>query len=382
MSNKHYRKTYQEVNLNNIQHNYNVLKQKHSNKTVIAVVKADAYSLGSVEVAKALGEVGVDFFCVATLDEAIELRMHGIKSKILILGIIEPKHINKAIQHRVAVTVPSVEWLKKAHAKVKDKYDKDVWMHINVDTGMNRLGVKDIEDIQEMIKIIHDSDYFVYEGIYTHFNSSDVDHNETMRQYETFTEIVDAVERPQYVHCQNSSASLLYDMDEMTAIRTGLSLYGYYPDFTDEQLVEIKSLYPLKPSMKLYTHVNHVKTIRQNETVSYNQTYQAQQDTIIATLPIGYADGFTRMMQGSYVDSNDGPCEIVGRVTMDHIMIKGNENMHVGDVITLIGENQSLEDVAKVNGTISYEMLTRMSRRLTKRYIKDDQVYEFNQILK
>lgn len=165
MSEKYYRTTTMKVNLDAITENYYALTKLQPNKTMMPVVKANAYGLGSIQIAQHLSQLGAEFFCVATLDEAIELRMHGIKEKILILSSIPPDAINKAIQHRVAVTVPSRAWLEAATAEIDEDNEKTLWLHIKVDTGMNRLGVKDIEAYHDIINFIHAHENLVLKAL-------------------------------------------------------------------------------------------------------------------------------------------------------------------------------------------------------------------------
>lgn len=155
MSEKFYRSTYLNVNLDAILNNYQIFNQLHHNKTVISVIKANSYGLGSVKVAHHLMEHGASFFAVATLDEAIELRMHGIDAKILVLGVIPTKDISKAIQHRVALTVPSKAWLKEAIRNIPEKNEKKLWLHAKIDSGMGRLGMKDVEEYKDVVDIIN-----------------------------------------------------------------------------------------------------------------------------------------------------------------------------------------------------------------------------------
>src|SRR5699024_1773887 len=167
-----------------------MIGSKHPDKTFIAVVKADSYGLGSDKVAHYLSERGVGYFAVATLDEAIDLRMHGIKDKILVLGIIRPEDINKAIQHRIAITAQGIEWVKEAKAHVDDKYEKEVWIHIKVNTGMNRYGTKNIEEIKEMIEEINTFERFIYEGIFSHLTSADMDNESTEMEMSAFKNVI------------------------------------------------------------------------------------------------------------------------------------------------------------------------------------------------
>src|SRR5699024_11078233 len=184
---------------------------------------------GAEKVCQFLEGKGVDFFAVGTLDEAIELRMHGIKSKILVLGIINPEHINKAIQHIIALTAPNAKWLEAALKNNTKEYDKNVWIHIKVNSHMNRYGTDNVKEIKEMIQLIKDSDHFVYVGIMSHLAHSSMTSDVTQKELDILKEIVDQVEQPIYIHAKNSESTLLFDEKITTAVRIGISLYKYYP---------------------------------------------------------------------------------------------------------------------------------------------------------
>ncbi|MGO3727146.1 alanine racemase, partial [Staphylococcus carnosus] len=224
MADKFYRPTYLKVDLEAILKNYQVLGKLQPNKTVMPVIKANAYGMGSVNVGHYLKKHGAEFFAVATLDEAIELRMHGIDTKILILGVVMPKDINKAIQHRVALTVPSYAWLNEAIKYLDEDLEKDLWLHVKIDTGMGRLGVKSAEDYQKTVALIQSHEHLIFEGVFTHFAQADEDSPHTKEQYEIFENWVDTIPHPSYVHAQNSAGTILFDAPICNMVRTGISL--------------------------------------------------------------------------------------------------------------------------------------------------------------
>lgn len=382
MSEKFYRSTYLNIDLNAILSNYQTFDKLHANKTVISVIKANGYGLGSVKIAQHLMEHGVSFFAVATLDEAIELRMHGIKAKILILGVIPPTDINKAIQHRVALTVPSKAWLKESIKNISDENDKALWLHLKLDTGMGRLGMKDVEEYQEVVDIISKYEDLVFEGVYTHFASADEPGDSMANQYQLFQNIVNQVDKPPYIHTQNSAGSLLMDGQFCNAIRLGISLYGYYPSEYVNQNVKVH----LKPSTQLVSEIVQTKTLNEGESVSYGSTFTATEPTRIAILPIGYADGYLRSMQGAFVNVNGNQCEVIGRVCMDQTIVKVPDTVKVGDKVILLDNhsdtNQSVEALAKKQDTINYEVLCNLSRRLPRIYYENDNTEITNELLK
>lgn len=382
MSEKFYRSTYLNIDLNAILSNYQTFDKLHANKTVISVIKANGYGLGSVKIAQHLMDHGASFFAVATLDEAIELRMHGIKAKILILGVIPPTDINKAIQHRVALTVPSKAWLKESIKNISDENDKALWLHLKLDTGMGRLGMKDVEEYQEVVDIISKYENLVFEGVYTHFASADEPGDSMANQYQLFQNIVNQVVKPPYIHAQNSAGSLLMDGQFCNAIRLGISLYGYYPSEYVSQNVKVH----LKPSTQLVSEIVQTKTLNEGESVSYGSTFTATEPTRIAILPIGYADGYLRSMQGAFVNVNGNQCEVIGRVCMDQTIVKVPDTVKVGDKVILLDNhsdtNQSVEALAKKQDTINYEVLCNLSRRLPRIYYENDNTEITNELLK
>ncbi len=383
MAEKYYRHTVVDVDLTAVHNNFKAIQNIHPDKTFIAVVKANAYGLGSVPVAEYLAARGVGFFAVATLDEAIELRMHGIREKILVLGAIRPDDINKAIQHRIALTAPNLEWLKESRSNISEKYAKELWIHIKVNSGMNRLGTSDIEEINKMIEAIDDSEHFIYEGIYSHFSSADIDSEVNEMEYETFKRITGAVRKPPYIHIQNSSGALRFNDDYCNAIRVGISLYGYYTSPYIEKISKVN----LSPSVMLSTRVMDVHTLEEGEGVSYGLVHKAGGKENIATLPIGYADGLLRRQSGYKVSLKDGTeCPIVGRVCMDSSMISVPEDVKEGDEVVVISRNphsgQSLESYSDHSATISYESLCTLSRRIPRSYRGEEAVFVHNEVLK
>lgn len=381
MSDRFYRPSYVNVDLDAIADNYKAVGRLHPNKSVIAVVKANGYGLGAVQIASHLTDVGAEFFAVATLDEAIELRMHGIKAKILVLGIIEPKDIYKASQHRLALTVPGVQWLEEALGFLEDD-DKPFWVHLKIDSGMGRIGMRDAAEYQQVVDIIKNNPQTIFEGVYTHFSRADEDNNSTEMAYKKFIDIVNTSELPPFIHCQNSAASLRFDASECTALRLGISLYGYYPSDFIREISNIQ----LKPAMQLVSTVNFVKDVRAGDTISYGETYTASQDETIATFPLGYADGLSRHLQGYTINLTGVDAEIVGRICMDQFLARVPKGTQVGTQAIIIDHHadsaQAIERVAEKLDTISYEVLTSLGRRLPKCYITGDDSDNYNELLK
>ncbi|WP_414055412.1 alanine racemase [Macrococcus equi] len=381
MSDRIYRPSYVNVDLDAISDNYKAVGRLHPNKTVIAVVKANGYSLGATQIAKHLHQQGAEFFAVATLDEAIELRMHGIKAKILILGIIEPKDVRKASQHRLALTVPGLSWLREALDYLEED-DKPLWMHLKVDSGMGRIGMRDAEEYQQAVDLVEQSSQTIFEGVYTHFSCADEDNDSAQVAYQLFLDIIHKKDLPPFVHCQNSAAILRFDASDCTAVRLGISLYGYYPSQFIRDIATVK----LKPAMQLVSTVNFVKEVQAGDTISYGATYHALHDESIATFPLGYADGLNRKLQGYHINLAGQSAEIVGRICMDQFLARVPKGTAIGTKAIIIDHHhdsdQSIEKVAELLGTISYEVLTSLGRRLPKCYISRGDTKKYNELLK
>ncbi|HLR18746.1 MAG TPA: alanine racemase [Staphylococcus sp.] len=382
MSDKYYRSTYLNVDLKAVVSNFQVFQTLHPNKTVIPVVKANGYGLGSINVARQLMVHGAEFFAVATLDEAIELRMHGINAKILVLGVIPTYNINKAIQHRVAITVPSKAWLVEALNEIVDDNKKDLWIHVKLDTGMGRLGIKDVEEYKEVIDLIHSHKHLIFEGVFTHFACADEPGDSMNKQQTYFEEIVDQVEKPNYIHSQNSAGALMKDSQFCNTVRIGISLYGYYPS----EYVKTKVKVHLKPSVQWISEVVQTKVLQTGESVSYGSIYTAEKPIKIGIIPVGYADGYPRMMTGFNVNVNGHQCEVIGKVCMDQTIIKIPDEIHTGDKVILMDHHsdnqQSAEALGRQQQTINYEVLCRLSRRLPRIYHGTKDLEIRNELLK
>ncbi|MCS4487062.1 alanine racemase [Staphylococcus americanisciuri] len=382
MSEKYYRNTTLNVNLDAITSNYHAISKCQPNKIMMPVVKANAYGLGSVAIANHLTKLGVTFVCVATLDEAIELRMHGFKEKILILSSMPPENINKAIQHRVAVAVPSKEWLVEAITYMDETNQKSLWLHIKIDTGMNRLGIKDSASYHEIIAMIEQYEQLIFEGVFSHFASADEENDSAQQQYQRFEEIVTSIDQPAYVHIQNSAGALRFNPEICNAYRPGIALYGYYPS----PFIESKETVRLTPSASIETTVTQVKMLEPGESIGYGETFTANERMHIALLPIGYADGYLRSMQGATVHIDGNQCEVVGRVSMDQTAIRVPAHIKQGDRVTVLEARahmaQSLEALAEQQGTINYEVLCNFGRRLPRVYKTKGELEVSNELLK
>ncbi|MCD8901139.1 alanine racemase [Staphylococcus gallinarum] len=382
MSDKYYRSTYVNVDLNAIVSNFQVFQKLHPTKTVIPVVKANGYGLGSLPIARQLMKNGAEFFAVATLDEAIELRMHGINAKLLVLGVIPTADINKALQHRIAVTVPSKSWLDEVITNLPEENEKDQWFHVKLDTGMGRLGVKDVSEYKEIIETIDAHEHLIFEGVFTHFACADEPGDSMNQQQNLFEEMVNQARKPEFIHSQNSAGALMKDTQFCNAVRIGISLYGYYPSHYVKDNVKVH----LKPSAQWISEVVQRKVLQPGESVSYGSIYTATEPTEIGIIPVGYADGYPRLMSGAYVNVNGHQCEVIGKVCMDQIIIKVPAEIKVGDKVILMDHHvdtpQSAEALARQQHTINYEVLCNLNRRLPRIYHGTEVVEINNELLK
>lgn len=354
-----YRQTYAVIHLDNLAFNYNLIK-KHSKKNVFCVCKADAYSHGDIEVANTFYECGADYICVSSIDEAKSLRLQGYTGPLLILGYVDASCVNYAIDNDITLSVFSLEWLKTVVAS----YDASkLKIHLKIDTGMNRIGMKNLNEVKEVMNFI-DKNKMEVEGIFTHFHSIDKDSCD--KQVKWFYAIVDSLNYDfKWVHTSNSAGTLGYEDPRSNAVRVGIALYGI--DVVDSQI-------GLKPAFSLYSQVSYCKKITAGESVSYDATYKAVKEMYIATLPIGYGDGFLRKNTGRFVGIDGHPYEIVGSVCMDQMMIRTDKEFPVGTEVEIIGEYIPLIKMANELEMSPYEVLCLFNTRIMKKYKKNGKI--------
>ena len=363
--------TWAEINLDNINFNLNNIKKLLKEDTKICtVLKANAYGHGSVEIAKFLENKNVDYFAVARLEEAIELRENNIKMPILCLGFVPEESLEYAIKNNITLTIYSLETAKKLN-DISEKIGVNANIHIKIDTGMSRIGFEvNEESIDQIIKIANLKNLYI-EGIYTHFAKSDeIDKDFTYKQVNRFKFIIDNIEKKginiPIKHVSNSAAIMDLPNLNFNMVRCGIVLYGCYP--SDEV---IKDRLQLKPAMTLKTRVSHIKELKEGTGISYGLRYKTRKQEKIATIPIGYADGFTRMQNNPKVSINNEVFNVVGRICMDQCMVRIDKDIDIkiGDEVIIFGEsNISADDIAKDLGTINYEILCMASRRVDRIY--------------
>lgn len=367
-----YRDTWVEVNLDHIKENIEQMKScLPQNVEMIAVVKANGYGHGDYEVAKTAIQAGASGLAVAFLDEALSLREKGIGAPILVLGATKPEYVNIAAKHNIALTVFQENWVEKAKEILADKLT--ISMHLKIDTGMGRIGIRDESILKKIEASIQEDERIQLEGIFTHFATADsINLSYFYEQLESFKSALGSLKsKPRLIHASNSAASLREPSALFNCIRYGIAMYGLSPS------PEMKSNLPfsLKEAFSLRTKLVHVKKLNPGDKVSYGSTYEAKGEEWIGTLPIGYADGWIRKLQGKEVIIKGMRVPIVGRICMDQCMIKLPYEIPVGTIVTLIGRDQdefiSVDELAEYLDTINYEVPCLISNRVPRVYIKE-----------
>lgn len=372
-----HRNTYVTVDLqairNNIKHK---LEQMNPNQELYAVVKADAYGHGMIPVAKAALEAGASGFCVAVLDEGLALRQAGFTQPILILGVSRPEDAALLAQNNLSTTVPHLEWLQAAVVHLQsENVSTPLLVHIALDTGMGRIGLRSGEQFVAMEDYIHQHRaVLVLEGAFTHFAKADsIDKEHVKGQVETFKHLLTFFkERPRKVHCSNSAWAIWHQLGFSPIIRYGIGMYGVNPSNGELALPESENL---QAALRWDTEIVQVKLLPKGATISYGATYSCPQDEWIATLPIGYADGWLRSYHKLSVLVEGIPCPIVGRVCMDQCMIRLPKEFPLGTKVTLIGSNGgkeiTAEDVSQASESIGYEVLCLIGERVPRIYLNE-----------
>ena len=379
------RPTWVEINTDNIRYNFaNIKKLLKENTKICAVVKANAYGHGALEYARVLVSEGTDYLAVATLEEALELRKGGIEVAILILGYTSPQGYSRAIEEDIDITLYSWQAAEEI-SKVAIKNNKKARIHIKLDTGMSRLGYQADKESAEEIYKISKLEGLEIVGIFSHFAKADEESKEeTHEQFRKFKYILDLLEelgvKIPIKHICNSAGIMEFPEYHMDMVRPGIILYGHYP--SDEVRKEVLEI---KPVMTLRTTLSHVKTIEAGRGVSYGHVYVTSESKKVGTMPIGYADGFTRLLTGKIsVKIKDKMFPLIGRICMDQSMVDLEAlDFKVGDIVTIFSEDEDLglERLAKALGTINYEVLCMTGRRIPRVYLKEKRVLHIEDYL-
>ncbi|HEY8893019.1 MAG TPA: alanine racemase [Clostridium sp.] len=377
---KHLRPVWAEIDLDKLAHNMREIRRISNSENIIAVVKADAYGHGAVDVAPVLLENGANRLAVAIQSEAIELRRSGIECPIMVLGFTPPNLIDNLLKYDIEQTVFSYEFAKKI-SKMALKKNKIAKVHIALDTGMGRIGYLPNDESVEEVYNISKLPNIIIEGMFCHFSSADEKDKtytyEQVKKYDVFYEKLK--EKKVYInirHIANSAAIIDLPETHYEAVRPGIIIYGYYPS---EEVNKEKI--DLLPVMTLKTNVVHIKTLPPGEYVSYGRKYKTKEKSVIATLPIGYADGYTRLLfQKAKVILKGEFAPVIGRICMDQCMVDvtGINGVKVGDEVILIGEdgkNKFTADiVGELIGTISYEVVCMVGKRVPRVYVRNGKV--------
>ena len=368
-------RTWAEIDLGNLEHNYRALRACAPESRFLGVVKANAYGHGAVPVARKLEQLGADYLAVACLAEAQELREAGVQMPVMILGATPAEFAEEVVAGAFTQAVFTAE-LAQALSQAAVKLEKTVKVHVKLDTGMSRLGLlaHDPVTAAKEVAALYGLPGVEYEGVFTHFANADGDEEYTMLQFTRFLDVLEELEKTYSItfeirHCAASAAVLNYPCTHLDMVRPGIALYGHYPDPSCEGLDGPGLL----PVMTLKSRVAAVRDLPENTPVSYGCTARFAADGgRVAVLPIGYADGLHRML------SNEGsvwlggqPRPIMGRVCMDMCMVGLDEKAGVeaGDVAEIFGANLPVEQHAQLAGTVQYELLCAVSPRVPRIYL-------------
>ncbi|KAA0957142.1 alanine racemase [Planococcus sp. ANT_H30] len=372
-----YRPTKAVISLEAIKKNLTAFQEKSGDAKVIAVVKADAYGHGVLAVAKAVIETGVDMLAVATPDEALFLRDQGIETELLVLGATPAKFIPVAQQRNIIVTAISLDWLSMAASHLEENLEM-LKIHLKVDTGMRRIGIQ-LDEVDQALGIIADHD-FSFKGIFTHFATADEENSSLFnQQVHAMNSVIKQLEDPSVmVHVSNSATAIMHPELTSDAVRVGISLYGIAPSPYVGQEME----FHLYPALSLETEIVHVKKVKAGEALSYGATYRAARDEWVGTIPIGYADGMLRGLQGQDVLVNGQRTPIIGRICMDQCMIRLSKKVPVGEKVQLIGRQGEqqifIDEWADRLETIPYEIPCILTKRVPRVYSESAEVSDLS----
>ncbi|MBC2855896.1 alanine racemase [Cetobacterium sp. 2A] len=354
-------RTWAEIDLDSLAYNIKKIKKLSHNKEIMAIIKADAYGMGAVTIARELSNLGINIFGVSSLEEAIELRNYSVTDDILILAGMYEEELELAKRYNLQITVTNFDQLEQVAQK-----DLDIPIHIKVDTGMGRVGFNP-GDVKSALKFAKEKNLNII-GIYSHLSVADESNEEsieyTKKQLEKFKEF-EKIENIKYIHILNSGGILKFGENRKdNLVRSGIILYGVY----GEGLIEgLKRVFTLK------SKVLFIKTLEEDSDISYGRTAKAKKGEMIATISVGYADGFRREFSNvGDVEIHGIKCPIVGKVCMDMLMVKIpkeiKEKIEIGDEVIVMGED--IFEKSKLINISIYELFTGLSRRVGRVYLK------------
>jgi len=364
------RDTWAEINLDHIQSNLLQIRESLPNHVkLMAVIKANGYGHGDLESAHMAEQAGADVLAVAYLEEALRLRSYGIKLPMLILTPIQPEYVQLAIEHDLMLTVTHASWFKEMRTYKPSSTSKKLLIHVKVDTGLGRIGLQSQAEWDELVPWLKASD-IVVDGFYTHFaTASKADTTFLELQTKRFTEMMEWSKKSnlniRHYHCAGSAAALRFPELAMDMVRIGAAMYGFYPD----KLVQSVKL---EPVLSLHSKLMQVKKLSKGEYLGYDNSYQAEEEEWIGTVPIGYADGWSQSMQNSEVLVDGQRAKVVGKICMDQLMVKLPGPCAEGTQVTLIGrqgdEEITFAELASHIGSVAQEISTSITARVTREY--------------
>lgn len=366
--------SYALINLANLAHNYEQIKARARGKRLILIVKADAYGHGALACARKLMECGGDYFAVANLDEAIQLREGGITAPILVLGYISAAQLPKAVKADISMACYSVSFAEAA-SRIAASQQKSAKLHIAVNTGMNRIGFS-LSGLKKLCELLPSLSDIEVEGLFSHFSTADeADLSYSESQYDTFKKAHSLLGeygvKPPLVHIQNSAATLtdFFRSDDITtAVRPGIILYGLAPSS-----VFCAESFSLRPLMTFCAHIGNISSLSVGSPVSYGRRYTASEAMRAAVVTAGYADGYFRALSNiASVYVHGKSAKILGSVCMDMMMIDitGIEGVNIGDSVELFGEHIAVDELAELAHTINYELCCAVAKRVARIYIE------------
>lgn len=372
------KRAWAEISLGTLEENINKIKSLlHDDTKVMAVIKADAYGHGEGEILKKLCQCGVKYFAVSNLDEAVSVRKHCLDGEILILGYTPPEYAHELEQYNIIQGVLSLEYAQALNNSAVNK----IRCHIKIDTGMGRIGLKysDPKRCAKEAEKIVSLPNIQAEGLYTHFAVADNPDEESKAYTRNQTDYIIKVYdylcengiRLAHLHFLNSAGICYHNNQRSTLARAGIIMYGLYPNYPVKLPIDIK------PVMSLKAVVSMVKQMRKGESISYGRTYKSPDDNVIAaTVTVGYADGYSRLLSGKADILVKGKrCRVIGRICMDQLMLDVTDvpDVKEGDIVTLIGrdgnEEITADELAALYGTIGYEVICGISKRVPRIYV-------------
>ena len=392
-----YRKTYVEVDIDNLKNNVkNIVNYYNDYEYYFGVIKGNCYGHGTTYIINELIESGVNYLAVSSLEEALEARKINKKIPILCLEPIRLEYIDICIKNNITITVHDYNYAKEL---IEKKLSKKLKIHLKIDSGMNRLGFKEKNELNEIYESLKNKENAEIEGIFTHFATLGINDKEWDNQLENFKEItkdIDLKEIP-IVHLYKSAAFINHPKLEFAnGIRLGIGMYGYYskPVYNTSgiknKLRAIKRYInkkknnisrtttnipiELKPAFKMYSEIIQIKEIKKGEFVGYGAMYRAKEDETIGIIPVGYDDGIFRKSRGRYVTINNNRYQLIGDVGMGMTAVKIDNTINMYDKVTLIGDEVSIKEVANHNQTSIYETMCNIGKQIPRVYIKENEV--------